>query len=115
MPKTTYASPSEKEVLERLRETAKRRAEERVYEAEKMKFSCANTEKSERAKVSKTTVLRVHSATVYTTILKCTHCTVCVYLCAPQHYIAHHHTEVYTLYSMCVSICTTTLQCSPPY
>ena len=65
VPKTTYASPSEKEVLERLRETAKRRAEERVYEAEKMKFSCANTEKSERAKVSKTTVLYVY------TVLQC--------------------------------------------
>ena len=44
--------PSEKDALEKLRETAKRRAEERAYEAEKMKFSCANTEKSEKTKVS---------------------------------------------------------------
>lgn len=49
-PKTLYRAPTEQEALSRLKEENRRQAEERLMEASKTQFACANPEKSEKTK-----------------------------------------------------------------
>lgn len=49
-PQTTYVEPHEQTVMEKIRETNRRKAEERLMEASKLQFGCANTEKSQKTK-----------------------------------------------------------------
>lgn len=50
VPKTTYIPPMESETVIKNRETLKIRAKERLHQAEKMQFTCASTEKSQKTK-----------------------------------------------------------------
>ncbi|XP_070540652.1 cilia- and flagella-associated protein 99-like [Ptychodera flava] len=50
VPKTTYEKPKEQKEIEKMKELHRRRAEEQLLESSKSQFSCANAEKSEKAK-----------------------------------------------------------------
>lgn len=50
VPKTTYVTPKESDVMAQIREENRRKAEERLMEASKLQIACANTDKSEKTK-----------------------------------------------------------------
>jgi len=50
VPKSTYTRPTEEDKLTRTFESNRRKVEEVLQEADKMRFACASTEKSEKTK-----------------------------------------------------------------
>ncbi|XP_013094873.2 cilia- and flagella-associated protein 99-like isoform X2 [Biomphalaria glabrata] len=70
IPATVYNQPTEQRILEKQKEENRRQAEERLMEASRIQFACANPEKSEKTKQIIQNIVFEENSKVEPTVIK---------------------------------------------